>query len=84
MDGVIGIDKPAGVTSFDVVARMRRATGEKRIGHAGTLDPDAVGVLVLCLGSATRISSYLLEGRKRYSAATVSYTHLTLPTNHTA
>lgn len=68
MDGVIGIDKPAGVTSFDVVARIRRATGEKRIGHAGTLDPDAVGVLVLCLGSATRISSYLMEGRKRYSA----------------
>ncbi|HNV34378.1 MAG TPA: tRNA pseudouridine(55) synthase TruB [Bacillota bacterium] len=68
MDGVIGIDKPKGITSFDVVARMRRATGERRIGHAGTLDPDAVGVLVLCLGSATRISSYLMEGRKRYSA----------------
>ncbi len=68
MDGIIGIDKPAGLTSFDVVAKLRRATGERRIGHTGTLDPDATGVLVICLGNATRISSKLMEGTKRYSA----------------
>ena len=68
MDGIIGIDKPAGLTSFDVVAKLRKATGERRIGHTGTLDPDATGVLVICLGSATRISSKLMQGIKRYSA----------------
>ncbi|HOG53562.1 MAG TPA: tRNA pseudouridine(55) synthase TruB [Bacillota bacterium] len=68
MDGIIGIDKPAGLTSFDIVARLRNATGERRIGHTGTLDPDATGVLVICIGSATRISSRLMHGTKRYSA----------------
>ena len=51
MDGVININKPQGLTSHDVVLQARRITGEKRIGHTGTLDPLATGVLVLCLGS---------------------------------
>ncbi len=68
MDGILGIDKPAGLTSFDVVARMRRASREKRIGHTGTLDPEATGVLVICMGAATRLSSRLTESTKSYSA----------------
>lgn len=68
MDGVLNVNKPAGPTSHDVVARVRRMTGEKRIGHAGTLDPDACGVLALCLGQATRVVEYLTEWRKSYRA----------------
>lgn len=68
MNAVIGIDKPAGMTSFDVVSKLRRATNVKRIGHTGTLDPDATGVLVLCFGAATRLVSRLTEGGKSYEA----------------
>jgi len=56
------IDKPAGLTSHDVVARVRRVAGVRRVGHTGTLDPMATGVLVLCLGKATRLIPYLEEG----------------------
>ncbi|HTG02082.1 MAG TPA: tRNA pseudouridine(55) synthase TruB [Nitrospirota bacterium] len=68
MDGVININKPQGLTSHDVVLQARRITGEKRIGHTGTLDPLATGVLVLCLGRATRIAQYLEAGEKEYEA----------------
>ncbi|MCS7040958.1 MAG: tRNA pseudouridine(55) synthase TruB, partial [Caldilineales bacterium] len=60
--------KPSGPTSHDVVAAVRRGTGEKRVGHAGTLDPPATGLLVLLLGAATRLSEYLLAKDKRYLA----------------
>ena len=66
MNGILIIDKPQGMTSHDVVARARRLLREKRIGHAGTLDPMATGVLVLCVGHATRLSEYLLGEDKAY------------------
>src|SRR5262252_7191433 len=68
MDGLLIIDKPAGPTSHDVVARMRRALGEKRIGHTGTLDPAATGVLGLVLGRATRLAQFLTTSDKTYEA----------------
>jgi tRNA pseudouridine55 synthase len=66
--GLLNIDKPSGVTSHDVVAIVRRATKIKKIGHAGTLDPLATGVLVLCLGKATRLSAYAMSHTKVYEA----------------
>ncbi len=69
MNGILSIDKPQGMTSHDVVARARRLLREKRIGHAGTLDPMATGVLVLCVGHATRLSEYLLGEDKAYEGA---------------
>ncbi len=66
--GILNIDKPEGYTSHDIVARVRRLTGERRVGHAGTLDPFATGVLLVCVGQATRVSEYLMEGRKLYRA----------------
>ncbi len=68
MDGILNINKPAGVTSFSVVTAVRRLTGERRVGHAGTLDPLAEGVLPVCLGRGTRVQEFLLEGRKVYRA----------------
>jgi tRNA pseudouridine55 synthase len=68
MLGVLNIDKPAGMTSHDVVARVRRISRIKRVGHAGTLDPDATGVLLVCLGTATRIADLLAEEGKEYQA----------------
>ena len=64
--GVLNIDKPQGMTSHDVVARVRRLTGIRRVGHAGTLDPLATGVLLVCVGNATRIVEYLQRGQKVY------------------
>jgi tRNA pseudouridine55 synthase len=69
IDGVVLVDKPAGMTSHDVVAIVRRAAGESRIGHAGTLDPFATGLLVLLLGRATRLLPYLNGEPKTYEAA---------------
>jgi len=69
MDGVLLIDKPAGPTSHDVVARLRRAIGQRAIGHTGTLDPNATGLLPLVLGRATRIASLLSGGDKNYDAS---------------
>jgi tRNA pseudouridine55 synthase len=66
MDGLLLIDKPVGPTSHDVVARVRRALREPRIGHTGTLDPAASGVLPLVIGRATRLARFLTAGRKRY------------------
>lgn len=68
MNGVIVIDKPEGLTSFDVVARARRRFGTRRIGHTGTLDPMATGVLPLCVGEATRIAQFLTCDDKAYEA----------------
>jgi tRNA pseudouridine55 synthase len=69
IDGVLLVDKPAGMTSHDVVAIVRRASSESRIGHAGTLDPFATGLLVLLLGRATRLLPYLNGEPKIYEAA---------------
>ncbi|HEY8394781.1 MAG TPA: tRNA pseudouridine(55) synthase TruB [Thermaerobacter sp.] len=66
--GVLPVVKPPGMTSHDVVDHCRRAFGLRRVGHAGTLDPAAAGVLVICLGVATRIAGYLSESDKRYRA----------------
>ena len=71
MNGLLIIDKAQGMTSHDVVARARRLLREKRIGHAGTLDPMATGVLVLCIGHATRLSEYLLGEDKAYEGVIV-------------
>ena len=68
MDGLLIVDKPVGPTSHDVVARVRRALGERRIGHTGTLDPMASGVLPLVLGRATRLARFLSATEKTYIA----------------
>jgi len=65
-EGILLIDKPPGWTSHDVVARARGLTGQRRIGHTGTLDPAATGLLVLCLGRATRLVEYMTAHDKRY------------------
>ena len=68
MDGILIIDKPEGWTSHDVVARARRVLRERRVGHTGTLDPFATGVLVLLLGRATRLAQFLAGAEKEYEA----------------
>ncbi len=67
-DGVVVVDKPAGLTSHDVVARMRRIAGTRKVGHAGTLDPMATGVLVIGIGRATRLLTYVVGADKEYTA----------------
>lgn len=67
-DQVLLVDKTAGPTSHDVVARVRRVAGHARVGHTGTLDPAATGVLVLCLGRATKLVRFLQAGTKTYAA----------------
>ncbi len=66
--GMLVVNKPAGITSHDVVNRIRRIFRTKRVGHTGTLDPQATGVLVLCLGNGTRLAEYLSADRKQYLA----------------
>jgi len=68
VDGLLVVDKPAGLTSHDVVARVRRLAGTRKVGHAGTLDPMATGVLVLGLGRGTRLLTYLVGADKTYEA----------------
>ncbi|HEX5323888.1 MAG TPA: tRNA pseudouridine(55) synthase TruB [Capsulimonadaceae bacterium] len=65
---MLNIDKPGGMTSHDVVGRVRRIARQRRVGHAGTLDPDATGVLLICLGHATRLADLLAEQGKTYRA----------------
>lgn len=68
MDGILIIDKPAGITSHDVVARCRRILKTKRVGHTGTLDPFATGVVVILIGKATRLAQFLDKDAKEYEA----------------
>ncbi len=68
LDGIINIYKEKGYTSHDVVAKLRRITGQKKIGHTGTLDPDAAGVLPICLGKATKLCEFLTDKDKEYIA----------------
>src|SRR5215213_11610368 len=68
MDGILIIDKPEGITSHDVVARCRRILRTKRIGHTGTLDPFATGVVVILVGKATRLAQFLDKDLKEYEA----------------
>ena len=67
-DGILNLNKPRGPTSHDIVNRVRKLTGVRRVGHAGTLDPLATGVLLVCIGRATRVSEYLMGGQKMYRA----------------
>ena len=69
--GLVVVDKPAGWTSHDVVARLRRVYGQRRVGHAGTLDPDATGVLLVGLGRVTRLLRFLQETDKEYRGEVV-------------
>ena len=69
--GLAVVDKPAGITSHDVVGLLRRRFGERRVGHAGTLDPSATGVLVVGVGSVTALLRYVGDGRKRYTGEVV-------------
>lgn len=66
MNGIVLVDKPTGPTSFDIVRLVRRATRERKVGHTGTLDPMASGLLVVCLGEATKLVPYLMDTSKRY------------------
>jgi tRNA pseudouridine55 synthase len=66
MDGILVINKPSGMTSHDVIFQLRRILHEKKIGHTGTLDPDATGVLPVCIGKATKIIQYLEDKEKGY------------------
>lgn len=68
IDGILNVDKPTGITSMDVVRRIKRASKQKRVGHGGTLDPFASGVVPICIGRATRMMEYLVDGTKRYHA----------------
>src|SRR6516225_9576113 len=71
MDGIFNINKPRGLTSHDVVAKMRKLLKQKRAGHAGTLDPSASGVLPICVGQATRVAEYLSQSGKAYQAEVI-------------
>lgn len=68
MNGLINLYKPAGMTSFGAVAKVRRILGEKKVGHAGTLDPEATGILPICVGKGTRCADYFLTFSKTYRA----------------
>lgn len=68
MDGVINVNKPSGITSFDVIRHIKKVTGIKKIGHTGTLDPLATGVLPICIGKATKAVEYIMNDYKIYKA----------------
>ena len=69
IDGILNIDKPYGITSMDVVRRIKRASRQRRVGHGGTLDPIATGVIPICLGQATRLMEDVVGGAKSYLAS---------------
>lgn len=71
MDGIFNIYKQKGFTSHDVVAVVRKIIQQKKVGHTGTLDPDAEGVLPICVGKGTKLADYIMEGNKRYKAVVV-------------
>src|SRR5262245_48463766 len=87
LDGLLIVDKPVGPTSHDVVSRVRRVLRERRIGHTGTLDPLASGVLLLVVGRATRLAQFMTAEAKQYEAsirlgfATDTYDALGLPSS---
>src|SRR6516225_5889880 len=87
MDGVIVVDKPQGWTSHDVVAKTRRIAQTKKVGHLGTLDPLATGVLPLVVGRATRLAQFytrsdkIYEGVVRFGWSTVTYDRAGVPTS---
>jgi tRNA pseudouridine55 synthase len=68
VSGIFNINKPSGLTSHDVVNRVRQLVGTRKVGHAGTLDPMATGVLLVCVGQATRLIEYIMAGSKTYRA----------------
>jgi len=68
VDGILNLNKPAGSTSFQMVNVLQRLSGQRRVGHGGTLDPAATGVLPICLGQATRLVEFLMDSRKTYRA----------------
>ena len=68
INGILNIYKEKGYTSHDVVARLRGIFGQKKIGHTGTLDPDAEGELPVCIGQATKLADYIMAERKSYRA----------------
>ena len=68
MDGILNIRKEKGFTSHDVVAIVRKTLQTKKVGHTGTLDPDAEGVLPICMGKATKLSDIIMQGKKQYRA----------------
>ncbi|MBQ5415238.1 MAG: tRNA pseudouridine(55) synthase, partial [Firmicutes bacterium] len=68
MDGILVINKPAGYTSHDCIAVLRGITGIRKLGHTGTLDPNATGVLPVCMGKATKLIEYMDAGFKSYRA----------------
>jgi len=70
-NGIIVLNKPRGMTSHDCVAKIRRLAGTKRVGHTGTLDPEVIGVLPICIGQATRVAEYVLDFEKEYTAEIV-------------
>ena len=80
IDGILNINKSQGITSMEVVRRVKKATGLKRVGHGGTLDPVATGVLPICLGQTTRLMEYLLDGSKEYRAVYLGITQISLTT----
>src|ERR1051326_3343689 len=71
MDVILNINNPTGMTSHDVVAKVRKLLKQRRVGHAGTLDPAASGVLPICVGQATRVAEYLRESGKAYQATII-------------
>src|SRR5260370_5383801 len=71
MDGILNINKPEGMTSHDVVAIIRKLLRQRRVGHAGTLDPAAGGVLPICIGAGARVAEYLSESGKAYRATII-------------
>src|SRR5439155_26207514 len=66
--GIVVLDKPAGMSSFAATRAVGRTFGERHVGHGGTLDPAATGVLPVCLGEATKLAAFLLDGDKEYEA----------------
>lgn len=68
INGIINVDKPPGITSMDIIRRIRKAAGLRRVGHSGTLDPLASGVMVVAMGSATRLLEYITDADKTYRA----------------
>ena len=65
--GILPIDKPHGITSMDVVRQIKRAIRQKKVGHTGTLDPFATGVIPICIGQATRLTEFLIDSTKEYT-----------------